>query len=54
MGIKGFLSLLQLLCLTIMVILYVRNIYKKVFNKNERINKSDNKIIEAEVIEKEK
>lgn len=52
MTLKGILSIIQLVCLILMVYLYIKSFYDKVVKKNERINKGNNEIIEAEVTEK--
>lgn len=51
MTIRGLLSLAQLVCLGILIYLYIKKIFGKV--KENGIDKSCNKIIEAEIEEKE-
>ena len=53
MTIKGLLSLAQLVCFGILIYLHIKKIFGKVQNKDNGIDKSGNKIIEAETEEKE-
>jgi len=53
MTIKTFVSLVQLICLSLLLYLNLKRIFGKGKNKDVEINKSNNQIIEAEVKEKE-